>query len=79
LNEKIGERIKKIRISKGIKANYVCKKLGYKSPSYFSEIENGKRRLDANKVPMVAEILGVSVEYLFFGENNREMRINKTI
>ena len=73
----IGQRAKEIRESKGIKSNYVSEKLGYKSPSSLSDIEKGRRRLDANLVPVLAEALGVSIEDLFFGLKSRNSR-NKT-
>jgi transcriptional regulator with XRE-family HTH domain len=40
--------------------------LGYKSSSILSEIESGKKGLDAEKIPLLAEILGVSFDELFF-------------
>lgn len=74
MKQKIGQRAKRIRIEKGIKANHVCKKLGYKSPSSLTDIESGRRRLDADKIPLLAEALGVSVGELFFEEKNRKSR-----
>lgn len=74
MKQRIGQRAKKIRIDKGIKANHVCRKLGYKSPSSLTDIENGRRRLDADKIPLLAEALGVSVEELFSDKKNRGSR-----
>lgn len=73
----IGERARKIRTSKGIQLNFVADKLGYKSSSSYSEIESGRRRLDANKVPLLAKALGVSVEELFFEDKHRDSRFKK--
>ncbi|TRM08774.1 helix-turn-helix transcriptional regulator [Lentibacillus cibarius] len=62
----IGKRIKEIRKQKGLTQQYVATKLGYRHSSMLSEIESGKKGLDANKVPLVAEILEVEINELFF-------------
>ena len=62
----LGDNIKEIREQKGITQAYVSTKLGYKSSSMLSEIESGKKGLDAEKIPLLANILGVSINELFF-------------
>lgn len=64
----IGKNIKKYRNIKGFTQSYVSKKLGYKSSSILSEIESGKKGIDADKVPSVARILDVNIECLFEDE-----------
>lgn len=76
MSKSIGKRIKKLRLEKGITQIYLSKKLGYKSPSILSEIEAGKKGLDADKVPLIAEVLGVPVDVLFFEEKVLESRTN---
>ncbi|WP_018931331.1 helix-turn-helix domain-containing protein [Gracilibacillus lacisalsi] len=71
---KIGTRIKEIRKSKGLTQAFVSKRLGYKSPSMLSEIESGKKGLDADKIPLVAGILNVDICELFFEDKIHEMR-----
>lgn len=71
---KLGQTARKIRISKGIKQSFISEKLGFKSRSSYSEIESGKRDLPANKVPILADALGVTVEDLFFDQDIRELR-----
>ncbi|SEO80879.1 Helix-turn-helix [Amphibacillus marinus] len=61
----IGEQIKILRKSRGLTQAYVSKKLGYKSASMISEIESGKKGLDANKVPLIAAILNVHISELY--------------
>ncbi|OES45842.1 helix-turn-helix domain-containing protein [Domibacillus iocasae] len=78
-NLKLGKRVREIRISKGIKISHVAKKLGYKSSSMISEFERGKKGLDAEKIPLLAEILGVSIEELFFNYKNRDSRCEKEV
>lgn len=55
-----GKMIKKARNSKGIKANWVAKKLGV-SISTYSEIENGKRKLTVERAEQIANILGITL------------------
>jgi transcriptional regulator with XRE-family HTH domain len=66
MKKKIGENIKEIREQKGLTQAFVSKELGYKSPSMLSEIESGKKGLDAEKIPLLANILNVPINDLFF-------------
>lgn len=66
VKKKLGEKIKLIRESKGLTQAYVSAQLGYKSSSMLSEIESGKKGLDAEKIPLLAEVLGVTIDKLFF-------------
>ncbi|MED0686579.1 helix-turn-helix transcriptional regulator [Anoxybacillus ayderensis] len=68
MKRKLGERIKEIRVQKGLTQSFVAKELGYKSPSMLSEIESGKKGIDAEKIPLLANILGVDINELFFNE-----------
>jgi transcriptional regulator with XRE-family HTH domain len=69
LEYKVGQIARNIRIEKGIKQSFVSEKLGFKSPSSYSDIEKGVRNLSADKVPVLAKALGVTVEELFFNKN----------
>lgn len=60
-----GERIKQIRISKGIKACFVAKKLGL-TPGGYSDIERGRRKLTAERVQQIAGILMVDIGEIFY-------------
>ena len=71
----LGERIKNIRQNKGITTTFVARKLGYKSPSSVSDFENGRTKIDGDKLPIIASALGVTIEELFFDQNVRETRI----
>ncbi|MFT9848471.1 helix-turn-helix domain-containing protein [Aneurinibacillus sp. REN35] len=76
MSKVVGKMIRKIRIEKGMTQVHLSKKLGYKSPSILSEIELGKKGVDADKVPLIAEILGVEVTALFFEEEILNSRTN---
>lgn len=72
---KVGERMRKIRISKGILLKHMSEKLGYSNSSGYLSIEQGKSKLDADKIPIVLDVLGVTYNELFFEEKVRETQI----
>ncbi len=57
-------RIKKLAKEQGRSLTYLCKELGYSSRTYFNDIEKNNRNIPRDKLNILAEILGVSVEYL---------------
>ncbi|TKI95074.1 helix-turn-helix transcriptional regulator [Bacillus wiedmannii] len=61
-----GSRVRDIRKQKNITQEKLAKKLDFSHASAISFIENGKRRLDAEKIPALADALGVSIGELFF-------------
>ncbi|MGQ4702999.1 helix-turn-helix domain-containing protein [Bacillus thuringiensis] len=64
-----GNRVRDIRKQKNITQDKLAKELDFKHASAISFIENGKRRLDAEKIPTLANALGVSIDELFFEQN----------
>lgn len=64
-----GNRVRDIRKQKNITQEKLAKKLDFRHASAISFIENGKRRLDAEKIPTLANALGVSIDELFFAQN----------
>lgn len=56
-----GTRIKYIREQKGLKAKFIAEKVNL-SPSEYSAIENGRRRLTADLVVGIAEVLCVTTD-----------------
>ncbi len=62
--ETLPGRILLTRKRLGIKGKDVAEALGI-SPSLYSKIESGKRRLTAENIPVIAKVLGCSIEYLF--------------
>lgn len=59
--EKIGKRIRKYRLSHGIKQKELAEKLGISS-SYLSMIENGKRKVDAELFMKIIEKTGIDFD-----------------
>ncbi|MGE6504482.1 helix-turn-helix domain-containing protein [Bacillus wiedmannii] len=72
-----GNRVRDIRKQKNITQEKLAKKLDFSHASAISFIENGKRRLDAEKIPTLANALGVSINELFFAQNVVEMTTNE--
>ncbi|QIW17136.1 helix-turn-helix domain-containing protein [Bacillus thuringiensis] len=68
-----GNRVRDIRKQKNITQEKLAKKLDFRHASAISFIENGKRRLDAEKIPTLANALGVSIDELFFVQNVVEL------
>lgn len=75
----LGERMRKIRLSKGITLKFVSEKLGYSNSSGLLSIEKGQVKLDAEKVPILLDVLGITYEELFFEEKLREMQIEDKV
>lgn len=63
---KPNERIKEIRIRKQFTQAYICKKTGI-SPSNYSLMERGRKRLYAEEAAAICKVLGVTADFLLFG------------
>jgi transcriptional regulator with XRE-family HTH domain len=59
----IADRLYKARTKKGLKQADVCKVLGIGQPSY-SALETGKRALTVPELFKLAELFGVTIEWL---------------
>lgn len=55
------DKIKKIRLQNNMTQTYISEKLGYKSASGYSNIENGRRELSFENAIKIAGILGVNI------------------
>lgn len=64
----IGTRIKRIRLSKNVTQRQMAEilKIPY---STYSNYENNNREPNSETISMIADALGVSVEYLVYGES----------
>lgn len=63
----LGQRIRDIRKRKKITQDELAKMLNYSDASSISYIETGQRELNAKKLPLLAEVLEVSIEELLGG------------
>ncbi|MGG3625494.1 helix-turn-helix transcriptional regulator [Bacillus gobiensis] len=68
-----GEIIESIRVSKGITATYMAKKLGYKSVSSYRRLENGESAITLDKAKVIADVLSVNLNDFF----NHKLRITR--
>lgn len=63
----VGERIKQRRNELHLTQEQLAKKVGYKHKSSINKLESDKSALSQDKIIAVAEALGVSPDYLFYG------------
>lgn len=63
LNKAARERMRELRLEKGISQAYIAKKLGFKSSQRYANIEYGTNRLTFETAQKVANILDVDVNY----------------
>ena len=62
----VGDRIRLVRESKGLKQDQLATTAGI-SKGFISEVENGKRNVSSQNLLRIANALGASVEYLLRG------------
>lgn len=67
----VGQRIKIIRVSKGMSQKFVAGKLKVHS-STLNKYESGLRKVNADLLPDIAEVLGVAIGCFF------ELNIDET-
>lgn len=67
----IGMRIRDIRKEKKITQEELARMLGFSGSSAISYIENGQRKLNADKIPKLAESLGVTIEEIFLNRSRQ--------
>lgn len=57
---KFGDKLREIRLKKGISQETISGKLGYATQSYISDVENNKFIPKEDKLKVFAEVLGMS-------------------
>lgn len=63
MNNDLGAKVKKLRISKGLTQDDVAKALDV-TPGYISNVENGRNLMTLKMLAYYAELTGVSLDYL---------------
>jgi len=69
----VGERIKKRRLELGWTQETLCIKVGL-SKSFLSELESGKRNVSAENLLTIAQVFGLSLDYLMTGKGSKESK-----
>jgi len=64
----IYDRIKQLRILKGMSQDELAARVGYQGRSAISKVESGARDISQSMIKKYADALGVSPEYLLCGE-----------
>lgn len=68
------ERIKALAREQGRSQAFLCEKIGMKGRTYFSDIEKHGRDIPGDKLEIIADILGVSCDYLLGKTEDRGTR-----
>ena len=68
----IYERIRALRIEKGLSQGELARLVGYEGRSAISKVENGDRDISQSMIEKYANALGVSPAYLLYGDNEGE-------
>jgi len=66
LTEKLGQRIKSLRIEKGLSQEKFALLIDM-DRTYYASVESGKRNISINNIEKIANGLNVSLEELFKG------------
>lgn len=74
----IGNRIKKIRINKGMSREQLAKRAGVSS-KFVYEIERGMKGMSAETLSKIAKALGESCDFLVYGEEKEEDNREKVL
>lgn len=66
LTEKLGQRIKSLRIKKGLSQEKFALLIDM-DRTYYASVESGKRNISINNIEKIANGLNISLEELFKG------------
>lgn len=66
-------KLEKYRKERGISITFISRKLGYKRPSSYGNIEKGKTNLSFINAVKISQILNVEIEELFFTQKIHKM------
>jgi len=73
-NERLGNKIRKLRISKGVNLTTLSKKID-KTPSYLSQVERGRASPSITALREISKALDVPVFYLLIDDGGRHSAI----
>ena len=61
--------LKQKRLEKGVSLMFMSEKLGFKNASSYMRYENGEYSLEANMLPILAEVLECDIQDFFYKPN----------
>lgn len=70
-NAELGKRVRDTRDEKGYSCSDIAEKTGL-SDTFIYQVERGEKGISAENLGKLSEALGVSVDYLIFGNVNRD-------
>ncbi|WP_186370743.1 helix-turn-helix domain-containing protein [Shouchella miscanthi] len=68
--EKIGAKLKELRLRKGVTQQEVADRIGGLTRNYISQMESGKRKISIEFLQKMADLFNVDITY-FFEEGNQ--------
>lgn len=71
-------KLRQLRLAKGISQTFIAKNLGFKYPSGYGNIEMGRNGLSLEHAAIIAGILGVTVDELLEDEIFFTQKLHKT-
>lgn len=71
----IGENIKYFRKLKGLSQQELARTIGHKSAAYISFLEDGRRRVNAEDLGKIAEVLGAPIEEFYKDKPMLDMKM----
>ncbi len=66
--DRFGEKLRQLRLEKGLNQTTLAHRLGYKTQAYLSELESGKKKPTAEFVLKVSRFFHVSCDVLLKDE-----------
>lgn len=69
-------KIRQLRLEKGISQAFISKKLGFSHASGYGNIEMGRNRLSLEHAAIIADILGVPVDDLLDDEKKFQNKLH---
>lgn len=76
-NMTLGEKIREIRVSKGITQTHIIKKLG-KHNSWLSQVESGTVSISAEDLKLVSDEIEVPITDFFLDDNFTDSKVKET-
>jgi len=71
------QKLRQLRLQKGVSQTHIAKQLGFKYASGYSNIEMGRNRMSLEQASVIAGILGVTVDDLKEEEKNFQELLHK--